>query len=189
MKETFAQYIDESVVILNQKRVKNFETRIDSAIEEICLSLAAGNSMLVCGNGGSAADAMHIAGELVGRYLKERPAYKVIALSANPAVLTAWSNDYDFKFVFSRQVEAYGEKGGLLLGISTSGNSPNVIEAMKVARAVGMTTIGLTGSGGGHIAEHADILIDVPSNDTPRIQEVHICIYHYLCQRVEEFLT
>ena len=145
--------------------------------------------LLVCGNGGSASDAMHIAGELVGRYLKERPAYNVIALSANPAVLTAWSNDYDFSTVYSRQVEAYGEKGGVLLGISTSGNSQNVIEAMKVARDIGMTTIALTGDGGGLCASQADILIDVPSRLTPRVQEVHICIYHYLCQRVEEELT
>jgi D-sedoheptulose 7-phosphate isomerase len=189
MNKTFADYIDESITVRNTKEVKNLEFPIESAIEKMSIALKLRHPMLVCGNGGSAADAMHIAGELVGRYLKERPAYKVIALSANPVVLTAWANDYDFSTVLSRQVEAYGEKGGVLLGISTSGNSQNVIEAMKVARDIGMTTIVLTGEGGGLCKSQADILIDVPSRSTPRIQEVHILIYHYLCQRVEEALT
>jgi D-sedoheptulose 7-phosphate isomerase len=113
----------------------------------------------------------------------------VIAPSANPAVLTAWSNDYDFSTVYSREVEAYREKVGVLLGISTSGISQNVVEAMKVARGIRMTTIALTGEGGGLCRSQADILIDVPSRSTPRIQEVHVSIYHYLCQRVEEALT
>ena len=189
MPKNFSHYIKESINLLHETEEKDLEIQIQSAVDEICIALRAQNSLLVCGNGGSASDAMHIAGELVGRYLKERPAYNVMALSANPAVLTAWSNDYDFSTVYSRQVEAYGEKGGVLLGISTSGNSQNIVGALKVARDIGMTTIALTGEGGGHCGSLADILIDVPSSSTPRIQEVHVCIYHYLCQCVEEVLT
>jgi D-sedoheptulose 7-phosphate isomerase len=99
--------------------------------------------------------------------------------------LTAWSNDYSFETVFSRQVEAYGREGGVLWGISTSGNSANVVEAFKVAKSLGMTTIGLTGEGGGRMAEFTDILVDAPSRSTPMIQQIHICLYHYICEQVE----
>jgi D-sedoheptulose 7-phosphate isomerase len=104
-------------------------------------------------------------------------------------VLTAWSNDYSFETVFSRQVEAYGAAGGVILGISTSGNSTNVVEAFRVAKQMGMTTIGLTGEGGGKIAELADVLVDVPSRSTPLIQQVHICLYHHICEQVEARLA
>ncbi len=132
---------------------------------------------------------MHITGELVGRFLKERRALNCICLSSNPAVLTAWSNDYSYDTVFSRQVEAYARRGGAVLGISTSGNSMNVVNAFEAARLAGMTTIGLTGRGGGKMATVSDILIDVPSLRTPDIQQVHICLYHYLCEAVEARLT
>jgi D-sedoheptulose 7-phosphate isomerase len=147
--------------------------------------MVANRPLLVCGNGGSASDAMHIAGELVGRFLKERRALNCICLSSNPSVLTAWSNDYSFETVFSRQVEAYGRDGGVLWGISTSGNSANVVEAFRVAKGLGMTTIGLTGEGGGRMAEFTDILVDAPSRSTPMIQQIHICLYHYICEQVE----
>lgn len=162
---------------------------VDAAVSLIADALAQGRPLLVCGNGGSASDAMHITGELVGRFLKERRALNCICLSSNPAVLTAWSNDYSFDTVFARQVEAYGAKGGVVLGISTSGNSKNIIEAFRVARASGMATIGLTGEGGGRMAEWSDVLIDVPSRATPMIQQVHICLYHYLCEQVEARLA
>jgi len=141
--------------------------------------------VLVCGNGGSAADAMHIVGELVGRFLVERPAIRAIALSDNPAVITAWSNDYDFDTVFSRQVEAHAEPGGVLWGLSTSGNSRNVVAALRTARTANMHTLCMTGAGGGHCAQYSDILLDVPSTSTPDIQQVHICLYHYLCAQME----
>ena len=132
---------------------------------------------------------MHITGELVGRFLKERRGLKAICLSSNPSVLTAWANDYSYETVFSRQVEAYGEAGGVLLGISTSGNSPNVVEAFRLARAMGLSTVAMTGEGGGRLADLSDVLLAVPSKHTPLIQQVHICLYHYLCERVEARLA
>ena len=163
--------------------------RVAPAIAAISAALAANKPLLVCGNGGSASDAMHITGELVGRFLKERRALNCICLSCNPAVLTAWSNDYSYDTVFSRQVEAYGAPGGVILGLSTSGNSANVVNAFKAGRALNMTTIGLTGEGGGAMAAASDILIDVPSRVTPAIQQIHLCLYHYICAEVENNLS
>lgn len=162
-----------------------FERAMNDAAA-ICVSaLRAGHPVLVCGNGGSASDAQHIAGELVGRFRKERRGLNVRALSADVAILTAWANDYSYETVFSRQVEAYGHPGGVLIAISTSGNSRNVILAAEAARSAGMKVIGLTGEGGGKLAERADLLLDVPSRDTPRIQEMHIMVYHHLCEAIE----
>lgn len=163
--------------------------RVEAAVEAVTAALGANKALLVCGNGGSASDAQHITGELVGRFLKERRGLKAICLSSNAAVLTAWSNDYSYDTVFARQTEAYGEPGGVLLGISTSGNSRNVIAAFEVAKSLGMTTIALTGEGGGKMAALSDILLDVPSRSTPLIQQVHICLYHHLCEQVEARLA
>lgn len=182
---SISDYLAGSEAALAAARASSGVARCDAAVAAIVAALSKGTPLLVCGNGGSASDAMHITGELVGRFLKERRALNCICLSSNPAVLTAWSNDYSFETVFSRQVEAYGAKGGVILGISTSGNSANVIEAFKAARGMGMTTIGLTGEGGGKMATVTDILVDVPSRSTPIIQQVHICLYHYICEQVE----
>jgi D-sedoheptulose 7-phosphate isomerase len=152
-------------------------------------ALRADRPLLVCGNGGSAADSQHIVGELVGRFLKERRALRAICLADNPSVLTAWSNDYAFETVFARQVEAYGAAGGVVLGISTSGNSGNVLKAFEAARGLGMATVGLTGEGGGRMTALSDHLLAVPSRSTPLIQQVHICLYHYLCARIEKRLA
>jgi D-sedoheptulose 7-phosphate isomerase len=165
------------------------EAAVEAAVEACATALGRGLPLLVCGNGGSAADAMHITGELVGRFLKERKALRAICLADNPAVLTAWSNDYAFETVFSRQVEAYGAPGGAVLGISTSGNSGNVLKAFEAARGLGMATVGLTGEGGGRMAALSDHLLAVPSRSTPLIQQVHICLYHYLCARIEARLA
>jgi D-sedoheptulose 7-phosphate isomerase len=159
--------------------------RVDEAAERIATALSARLPLLVCGNGGSAADAEHITGELVGRFLKERRALKCVCLSSSTATLTAWANDYDYETVFARQVEAYGERGGVLLGLSTSGNSANVVTAFAAARRLGMTTVAMTGEGGGRLRELSDVLIDVPSRRTPDIQQVHVVLYHYLCEAVE----
>lgn len=159
--------------------------RMERAIELVSTALIANRCLLVCGNGGSAADAMHIVGELVGRFLKERRALKAICLSSNAATITAWSNDYNFDDIFARQVDAYGEPGGVLLAISTSGNSKNVVYATERARLKEMSVIAMTGEGGGLLAETSDVLLDVPSRVTPLIQQVHICLYHYLCAQVE----
>ncbi len=185
LTDTLSAYLAGSVALLEKARASGLDARAEQAIARIADALTQRLPLLVCGNGGSASDAMHIAGELVGRFLVERPGFKVIALGVDPAVLTAWSNDYGYETVFSRQVEAYGEPGGVLLGISTSGNSPNVLRAFEAARERGMTTIALTGEGGGKLAPLADILLDVPSRATPRIQEMHSCLYHFICQHIE----
>jgi len=163
----------------------SYPAKIQQAIDLLVERFSAGNKLLVCGNGGSAADAMHICAELVGRFLQDRRPLPAIALNANPAILTALGNDYCYETVFSRQVEALANAGDVVWGISTSGNSQNVVEALKSAHAQGARTIGLTGSGGGAMAEHADVLLAVPLSETPRIQEVHLVTYHVICEAVE----
>jgi D-sedoheptulose 7-phosphate isomerase len=183
------EYLEVSERVMAAARNHPGTAKAEEAIEAIVEALSADKPMLVCGNGGSASDAMHIAGELVGRFLKERKALNCVCLSSNPSVLTAWSNDYSYDTVFSRQTEAYGAAGGVILGISTSGNSRNVIEAFRVAKDMGMVTIGLTGEGGGEMAELTDILVDTPSRSTPMIQQIHICLYHHICEQVEARLA
>lgn len=152
----------------------------------VAACLRAGGKVLVFGNGGSAADAQHFAGELVGRYLRDRPGLPALALTTDASVVTAVANDIGYEAVFRRQVEAHGRRGDVAVGISTSGNSPNVVEALRAAREAGLVTVALTGEGGGRMAALADQLIAVPSRDTPRIQEVHTMVVHILCAIVEE---
>ena len=185
MTQSISSYLGESIALLERMEAGGLDSRLNAAIERIAAALERRLPLLVCGNGGSASDAMHIAGELVGRFALERPGLKVLALGTDSAALTAWSNDYSYESAFARQVEAYGEPGGVLWGLSTSGNSKNVIAAFKKAQAIGMATLAFTGDGGGKLAPLADILIDVPSRSTPRIQEAHICLYHYVCREVE----
>jgi D-sedoheptulose 7-phosphate isomerase len=154
--------------------------------ERLAQCLRSGGKVLTFGNGGSAADAQHFAGELVGRFLVDRPAMAALALTTDPSVVTAIGNDMGYDAVFRRQIEAHGKPGDAALGISTSGRSPNVVEALRVAKARGLLTIGMTGGGGGRLEGMVHYLIDVPSHDTPRIQEVHIMVVHVLCQIVEE---
>jgi D-sedoheptulose 7-phosphate isomerase len=149
-------------------------------------TVRAGRKVLVCGNGGSAADAQHIAAEFVGRYERERIALPAIALTTDTSALTAISNDYGFERVFARQVEAFANEGDCLIGISTSGNSPNVIAAMMEARRLGCRTIGMTGANGKKLASIADACVLVPSKRTARVQEVHITIAHIWCEMVDE---
>ncbi len=144
-----------------------------------------GKTLYLCGNGGSAGDAQHIAAELVGRFTKERRALPAVALTTNTSALTALGNDYEYSIVFSRQLEAFGKVGDVLIGISTSGNSPNVLHALQTAKELGMITIGLTGEAGGKTKAEAEHCICVPSRDTARIQESHILIGHILCEIVE----
>jgi D-sedoheptulose 7-phosphate isomerase len=162
-----------------------YPEKIQQAIDLLVERLAAGNKLLVCGNGGSASDAMHICAELVGRFHRDRRALAAVALSADPAILTALSNDYCYDSVFSRQVEALAKQGDVVWGISTSGNSKNVVQALRAAHRLGAWTIGLTGEGGGAVAEHADVLLAVPLSATPRIQEIHTVTYHVICEAVE----
>ena len=148
-------------------------------------ALEVGNKVLLCGNGGSAADAQHIAAELTGRFKIERQPLPAIALTTDTSALTAIANDYGYDQVFSRQVEALAQTGDVVIGISTSGNSPNVVYALKKAKEIGCKTIGLSGKGGGEMNNVCDLNIIVPSDDTARIQEMHILIGHILCQLVD----
>lgn len=154
--------------------------------EILCECLKSGGKVLICGNGGSAADSQHFAAELSGRYKKERKALAGIALTTDTSALSAIGNDYGFECVFSRQVEALGNEKDILIGISTSGKSPNVLEAFKKAKELKIQCIGLSGKGGGMMNELCDFNLVVPSNDTARIQEMHILIIHALCMIVDE---
>ena len=156
-------------------------TRIKSSLDK-------GGKLILMGNGGSAADCQHIAAELVGRFKKERRAMPAIALTVDTSSLTALGNDYGFDTIFERQIEAHARENDAVVGISTSGNSENVVLALKKANAIGAETIGLVGNNGGKIKEVANLSIVVPSNDTARIQEVHITIGHIICELIEEDL-
>lgn len=151
--------------------------------------IKSGGKVILFGNGGSAADAQHLAGEFVGRFKLERTAFPALALTTNTSIITAVSNDYGYDAVFARQIEAFARKEDVVVGISTSGNSRNVIEGIKKAKQVAARTIGLTGGDGGKLAEIVDIGLTVPSSDTPRIQEAHITIGHIICGIVEASLT
>ncbi len=172
-KEFVAEYAEDIVNfgILLAKRLKN------------------GNKVLICGNGGSAADSQHFAAEIVGRFEEERKAYPAIALTTDTSALTAIGNDYGFEKVFSRQVEGLGQKGDILIGISTSGNSPNVIEAVKVAKEMGIFTVGFLGKDGGILKDLVDKSFIVFHKSTARIQEVHLVLEHSLCKIIDMYLT
>ena len=158
---------------------------IEKIAKTIVSTIAKGRKILVFGNGGSAADSQHMVAELVGRFKKERKGIPAIALTANTSTITALSNDYGYGVSFKRQIEALGKEGDVAVGISTSGAAENVVEAMKLAKVMGLSAIALTGSGGGNLKSAADIAIVVKSNDTPRIQETHILIIHILCELIE----
>jgi D-sedoheptulose 7-phosphate isomerase len=161
---------------------------IQKAVESVVRALQSGGKVLLCGNGGSAADSQHIASELVGRFRLNRGGIPAIALTTDTSILTAVGNDYGFEDVFRRQVEALGEKGDVLIGMSTSGKSRNVVLAMDLAREMGMVVIAFVGGDGGPVVDAADVVVQVPSTVTPRIQEGHITVGHILCDLVERFL-
>ena len=177
-----------------EKLLANFKTmaadpglsdNIVGAVELCVESLRAGGKVMFAGNGGSAADAQHWAGELVSRFYYDRPGLAAIALTTDSSILTAIGNDYGYDYTFARQVEALGRAGDVLVAISTSGNSPNIIRAAEAARARGVAVVGFTGEGGGKLAPLSDICFRVPSTETPRIQEGHEFIGHLLCALVE----
>ena len=191
---SFGTEMDESILIKqhlarHQQVVELVAQQLTPAIAGAARmmtdSLAKGGKLLVMGNGGSAADAQHFAAELVGRFLRERRALPAIALTTDTSILTAVGNDYGFKQVFSRQVEALAKSEDVVIGISTSGNSSNVLEALTVARDVGCRTVGLLGCDGGRIAKQVDLALVVPVQETPYIQETHVAIIHVLCDLVE----
>ena len=184
MKQTLLQHVEESV----QLKQAFFGREMDHVLaqaEDMAERLKRGGRILVCGNGGSAADAQHLAAELSGRYLKERRALAGLALTTDTSALTAIGNDYGFDQIFSRQVEALARPGDLLIGISTSGNSPNVIRAVASAKELGVRTLGLLGRDGGKLASLMDDALVVPSPVTARIQEVHQMVYHFWCEALD----
>jgi D-sedoheptulose 7-phosphate isomerase len=154
--------------------------------DAIVAALRADKKLLVIGNGGSAADAQHIAAEIVGRYKKDRPGYAAIALTTDTSALTAITNDYGFEQVFARQVEGLGQRGDVLLALSTSGRSPNIIAALRKAHAQGLVTIGFTGTKGEAMGVSCDHLLIAPSDDTPVIQQIHLAVAHGICEEIEQ---
>lgn len=164
------------------------EPQINQVADAICNSLRSGQKLMFCGNGGSAADSQHLAAEFVGRFVKDRAPLAAIALSTDSSALTCIGNDYGFEQIFERQVLGLGQAGDILIGISTSGQSPNVIRAVAAAKSKGISTVGLLGRDGGALKELVDLSIVVPSPDTARIQEAHIFIGHCLCGMIEERL-
>lgn len=180
IKERIKESIETKRVFMAE--VKN----ISRAVEKIVECYKRGNKVLIFGNGGSAADSQHIAGELVGRYKSERKGLPAIALTTDTSILTAWSNDYNFEGVFERQVEALARRGDVLLGISTSGNSENVIRGLKKGKEIGTINISLTGKDGGKIKTLSDVNINSYSIDTGRTQECHVVAYHIICELVEK---
>jgi D-sedoheptulose 7-phosphate isomerase len=182
--------IIQSSIAVKQEILSNdvLLANVEKAVNVITLAFENGNKVLFCGNGGSAADAQHLAAEFSGRFYKDRPSLPSEALHCNSSYLTAVANDYSYEVIYSRLIEGLGREGDVLVGLSTSGNSANIVNAFEVARAKGMITIGLTGATGGTMKPYSDILLNVPSTDTPRIQESHIMLGHIICQLVEENL-
>jgi D-sedoheptulose 7-phosphate isomerase len=185
IKEQIQRSIAVKQTILDNKELLSI---IESATHLVLEAYQNNKKTMVAGNGGSAADAQHIAGELVARFYFDRPGLSSMALSTDTSVLTAIGNDYGFERLFSRQVEAHGNEGDVFIGLSTSGNSPNILKALEVCKEKGVKTIGLTGESGGKMAALCNICIKVPSTETPRIQESHILIGHIICYLVEEKL-
>ncbi|PIE64650.1 MAG: phosphoheptose isomerase [Desulfobacterales bacterium] len=183
IKKEFALHLATIHSVIN-----NREDTLVEAAKIAVQTLKNGNKILFCGNGGSAADAQHLAAELSGRYKTERRGLAGLAITTDTSALTAIGNDYGYDNVFDRQVEALAQTGDLLIGISTSGNSKNIINALKRAKASGCTTIGFSGRDGGAMNEFCDINLVVPSDDTPRIQEMHILFGHIICQIIDNEL-
>ncbi len=185
VKDTFRSSVDVKERILSDEGICN---GIAKAAELIADSLSKGGKVLICGNGGSASDALHFCGEIVGRFQKERKAAPAIPLNADVATMTAVGNDYGYDIIFERGVQAFMKAEDVFIGISTSGNSENVLRAANAAKAVGGKTIAFLGKTGGNIKEVVDIPLVVPSENTARIQESHICIIHTICDLVERTL-
>ena len=186
MNEIIKKHLDEHQTVLST--LESLAPQIETVAKQMIQALQNGNTIFWCGNGGSASDAQHLAGELVGRFVGDRKALKSISLNADSAVMTCIVNDYGYEHIFSRQVEGLGVAGDVLVGITTSGNSQNVLNALAVANQKQMTTIGLLGKGGGKAISVVSEAIVIDSNTTARIQEMHITIGHILCDLIEEGL-
>jgi D-sedoheptulose 7-phosphate isomerase len=190
VSDPISTHLDRSLAALNRAAGddvlrETMRTIADAAIR----ALRDGRKLLIAGNGGSAADAQHIAAEIVGRYKLERPSWPALALTTDTSALTAISNDYGFAAVFARQVQGLGQQGDVFWGLSTSGRSPNILAAFDAARAQGLVTVGFTGANGTAMAAHCDHLLVAPSDDTPCIQQIHLTAAHAICDAIEQALT
>jgi len=187
METIILKRFKESSEVKNRFLRENLPRLLD-VIKLISHTFEAGNKLLFFGNGGSAADAQHLAAEFINRYIMDRPPLPAIALTTDASVLTSVSNDFAFDEIFAKQIRALGKERDVAIGITTSGNSPNVVKAFEVAKEMGIKTIALTGNDGGIVGKMADFPLIVPSTSTPRIQEAHILIGHILCEMVEHYL-
>src|SRR6056300_512947 len=187
MESIIKQHLAEHLSIASQ--IESLKVDIQSIAQTLIQALKDHKTIFWCGNGGSASDSQHLAGELIGRFVGDRKPLKSIALNADSAVMTCIVNDYGYEHIFSRQIEGLGSKGDVLIGISTSGNSANVLNAFKSAKNIGVNTIGLLGNGGGKAKKIVDNSIIIPSKTTARIQEMHILVGHILCDLIENGLN
>ena len=185
MKDRISSVIRESSRVKEAALAANLDA-LEKTAQAIIKAFQGRRRVFFCGNGGSAADSQHLAAEFVGRFQKERGALPALALTTDSSILTSLANDYSFDVVFARQIEALGNSGDVLVGISTSGRSPNVLKAFEKARELGMTTVAFTGNDGGLMARAADIAVIVPSKVTARVQEAHIALLHAICEVVED---
>ena len=185
MDKIIQQRLSDHLEVLQKLMASDLPEKLEKCAEIVEKALKEGHKVLFCGNGGSAADSQHLAAEFVGRFQKERKGLPAIALTVDTSILTAIANDYGYETVFARQVQALGEAGDVLVGISTSGNSQNVLLAIKEAKKKGITCIGMTAEGGGKMAEECDICLAVPAKVTARAQEMHILMGHILCELVD----
>jgi len=190
IKKDFASNsIQEAAINLEiLKKDKELIKKINNLIFTLCESIKNNNKVLFFGNGGSAGDSQHMAGEFVCRFLKDRSSLPGIALTTDTSVMTAISNDYGYEKIFSRQIEGLGNKKDIAFAFSTSGNSLNIISGLKKAKELGLITVGLSGLGGGEMKKYCDFIVEVPSKNTPRIQEMHILIGHIICDGVENII-
>lgn len=187
MKKIIETELKESISV-KKEVLEKLTPQIETAATLLINTLKSGNKILFFGNGGSAADAQHLAAELIGRYRNNRPALPAIALTTDSSILTCLANDFGFETIFARQIEGLAKKGDLAVGLSTSGNSPNVLIGLKKAQELGCSTLALLGCSGGTIAPEVDLALTIPSKITARIQECHITIGHILCRLIEESL-
>ncbi len=185
IKSIIQSSIDLKTKVLNSDEIVK---TVSEVVDSIVLCYKNGGKVLFCGNGGSAADAQHLAAELSGRFYFDRPPLFAEALHVNSSYITAVANDFGYDEVFARLVAAFGKQDDILIGLSTSGNSPNILKAFAIANSLKMKTVGFTGESGGKLKAESNYLLNVPSNDTPRIQEVHIMLGHIICELVEEKL-
>jgi len=189
MKSTIVELLQESLSV-KQQYMENAEeiAKLEQLARLSIQALKQGNKLILAGNGGSASDAQHIAAELVGRFESQRPGLAAYALNTNASSITAIANDFSYEHIFARQLQALGRPGDVFIGLSTSGNSANVVKAIEQAKSSGVTAIGFTGAGGGKMAQLCDLCLMVPSPRTARVQEIHICMGHILCGLIEDNL-